>query len=580
MSYAMEAAVMPSTQETVTDTSSDEAYRAELERVCGIIKDYIQMKKLTKLDCYVHFGDTEEFRYIEIYGGAYYGDAEAESQMQDVKKYCESEGFTNRYNFRFALPVPMPEGEPGPSVPDDHTQRIFVVDDATSELIHMEDGQTYSVSFHSGVAVEFAMTDGTFAWGTMWGPTTEWDYNAQNPYIIDISDFSGGFGIDGYEVVDIDLPEGYYLPDDYLEAIEYENDATDIYIRLKKTLPGDVNGDGVFSAADLILLQKWLLNVPDTKLADWRAADFCEDGVLDVFDLSMMKKALISQNKNVAKEAVDYTVLGESWTSLRNNDGFYGEIGAATTYSEMCEIFEKTTDYTTVDGLQIEELNASFFDDHIVVVLYSSCGASNRKITIDKIEKEQNCLKVYTTTNFPAFPTPDMRAFRMILAIDRADFEGIEEVLQVDDLVMEEYQQEESLEYTVIDKGSSSVTSENHDGYVSIAYTKEELFETIRRVEELTYTDRLSETIDGYYKKLSDDQAVIVVYSGAKAGSSKFILDDVVREQNEIKVYSRILIDKYPTPDYVSDVILLAVNRADIQGVSGITQVNTRIQEE
>lgn len=56
---------------------------------------------------------------------------------------------------------------------------------------------------------------------------------------------------------------------------------------------GDVNIDGEFSIADVLLLQKWLLAAPDTSLSDWKAADFCQDGRLDVFDLSMMKKALL-----------------------------------------------------------------------------------------------------------------------------------------------------------------------------------------------------------------------------------------------------------------------------------------------
>ena len=58
-------------------------------------------------------------------------------------------------------------------------------------------------------------------------------------------------------------------------------------------LCGDVNADGVFSVADVILLQKWLLSVPDTHLANWKAADFYEDGKLDVFDLCLMKRMLI-----------------------------------------------------------------------------------------------------------------------------------------------------------------------------------------------------------------------------------------------------------------------------------------------
>lgn len=58
---------------------------------------------------------------------------------------------------------------------------------------------------------------------------------------------------------------------------------------------GDVNGDGSLSVADVVSLQKWLLNAPDAELHNWRAADLCEDGKLDVFDLTLMKKALVEQ---------------------------------------------------------------------------------------------------------------------------------------------------------------------------------------------------------------------------------------------------------------------------------------------
>ena len=42
----------------------------------------------------------------------------------------------------------------------------------------------------------------------------------------------------------------------------------------------------------MILLQKWLLAVPDTALADWTAGDLDENGVLNAFDLAMMKHKL------------------------------------------------------------------------------------------------------------------------------------------------------------------------------------------------------------------------------------------------------------------------------------------------
>jgi endo-1,4-beta-D-glucanase Y len=62
----------------------------------------------------------------------------------------------------------------------------------------------------------------------------------------------------------------------------------------KAWIMGDVDLDGRFGISDVVLLQKWLLAVPDTELKNWKAADFNEDGRLDVFDLCLMRKALIA----------------------------------------------------------------------------------------------------------------------------------------------------------------------------------------------------------------------------------------------------------------------------------------------
>lgn len=58
---------------------------------------------------------------------------------------------------------------------------------------------------------------------------------------------------------------------------------------------GDVNDDGVFNISDVVLLQKWLLGIPNTKLSNWKAADFCNDNVLTVSDLCQMKGRLLSE---------------------------------------------------------------------------------------------------------------------------------------------------------------------------------------------------------------------------------------------------------------------------------------------
>ena len=74
---------------------------------------------------------------------------------------------------------------------------------------------------------------------------------------------------------------------DFFSYSEYED-------LIRNNVAGDVNADGELNIADVVLMQKWLLDVPDVKLANWEAADLCEDGELNVFDLCLMKRELLS----------------------------------------------------------------------------------------------------------------------------------------------------------------------------------------------------------------------------------------------------------------------------------------------
>lgn len=62
-----------------------------------------------------------------------------------------------------------------------------------------------------------------------------------------------------------------------------------------KEIEGDVNADGALSVIDDILLQKWLLAIPGAALTDWKAADLCEDNIINVFDLHLLKRMLLEQ---------------------------------------------------------------------------------------------------------------------------------------------------------------------------------------------------------------------------------------------------------------------------------------------
>ncbi len=56
---------------------------------------------------------------------------------------------------------------------------------------------------------------------------------------------------------------------------------------------GDVNANGTFNLVDLVLVQKWLHADPLTELTDPDAADMNQDGVIDIYDLALLKRKLL-----------------------------------------------------------------------------------------------------------------------------------------------------------------------------------------------------------------------------------------------------------------------------------------------
>lgn len=112
---------------------------------------------------------------------------------------------------------------------------------------------------------------------------------------------------------------------------------------------GDVNADGTFSVADVVALQKWLLAIPDAALADWNAGDLCEDGRLDVFDLCLMKRKLLSE---ITKNYVDVTTIEELFVAMRNAQP-----------GDVIRVASGIYDYTTYQGAQKIDTSAEGAED-------------------------------------------------------------------------------------------------------------------------------------------------------------------------------------------------------------------------
>lgn len=194
------------------------------------------------------------------------------------------------------------------------------------------------------------------------------------------------------------------------------------------TLKGDVNNDGVFSVADAILLQKWLLTVPDTHLANWKAADFYEDDQLDVFDLCLMKRALIqkSQDKQITYSVTEKKLLRENMSQHEET-----EVQIAFSLDELRYIVE-TAENVEYETSAPDGIDDSFFNDKALLVVYTGATASNTYTIIDNIERKQDNLTISTITRTPTVAFPDMAYRRFILAVNKADVQGITSVDTID----------------------------------------------------------------------------------------------------------------------------------------------------
>ncbi len=73
------------------------------------------------------------------------------------------------------------------------------------------------------------------------------------------------------------------------------NNICDSSQKTPDTVKYDVDANGVFDINDVIALKDWLIAKPDAKLYDWEAADINKDGVLNVFDLCLMKREFLKK---------------------------------------------------------------------------------------------------------------------------------------------------------------------------------------------------------------------------------------------------------------------------------------------
>ena len=182
---------------------------------------------------------------------------------------------------------------------------------------------------------------------------------------------------------------------------------------------GDVNSDNELNIADAVLLQKWLLASPDTTLPDWNRADLYREGRLDIFDLCLMKRALIEKMNDIPQN-VDTSFKFQSVADIRTNGDNHTKWTGyiARSESDLLDIIQENED-VSADEISLEDIDVNAFNDKSLVIIYGICTAGNSYSIIDDISINGTDIDVSTVSKKPEIATPDMMYRRYIYIIDK-----------------------------------------------------------------------------------------------------------------------------------------------------------------
>lgn len=105
---------------------------------------------------------------------------------------------------------------------------------------------------------------------------------------------------------------------------------------------GDVNADGIFSIADLVMMQRFLLN--QGRLIEWKAGDLCEDNTINGLDLCLMRQKYWDTLPHLSASIAELVWNAESrmvtanvmYENLpENSDAWIGVVPSDTPHNEL-----------------------------------------------------------------------------------------------------------------------------------------------------------------------------------------------------------------------------------------------------
>ncbi len=146
-----------------------------------------------------------------------------------------------------------------------------------SEILEYSGGKKIIALTENGTIFDI---DNVIASGAKWACFTTWN---------------GGFITANGQFSDEHTEADILIKDYQSEYVLTLDELPDWDSLIDASVEGDANADGKFNVADLVMLQKWLIRTPEAILTDWQSADMYDDDIIDVFDLCLMKRKLLSE---------------------------------------------------------------------------------------------------------------------------------------------------------------------------------------------------------------------------------------------------------------------------------------------
>lgn len=188
------------------------------------------------------------------------------------------------------------------------------------------------------------------------------------------------------------------------------------------SVKGDVNADGKFNIADAVIFQKWLLDFPDVKLNDWKAADLCEDGKLNVFDLCLMKQELVlSQNNDFSKKLIGMEYREAVANGYISKSEYNYQISGKLK-SSIEKKMNRPLDYS-VDRFYL--VNSDAFNSDTVQYLYNS---ATKDVYMINAKTKMNCATWYWKGSKASLYGIDSDIEVQNKFLDAMEFYGITEI--------------------------------------------------------------------------------------------------------------------------------------------------------